>query len=144
MMVTQRNKEDIQPSGARLGAVIRQAREGLGLSLRQLALATDISHSFLLRLEHGEYAATNPENLQRLSRVLELDERDLFSLAGMDAPEGLPAFTPYLRAKYDMPEEAAEQLHEYFNYISAKYDIRRKGINESDQNNNEPTKGGQS
>lgn len=113
-------------TGLHLGDAIRQAREALGLSLRQLAEAVDVHHSFLARLETGDYQTAKPAILQRLSRVLELDERDLFSLAGLDAPEGLPAFTPYLRAKYDMSDEAAKALQEYFTFVSDRYDVREK------------------
>lgn len=112
--------------GVHLGAAIKEAREALGLSLRQLAEAVDVHHSFLARLETGDYQTAKPAFLQRLSRVLELDERDLFSLAGLDAPEGLPAFTPYLRAKYEMSDEAAKALQEYFTFVTDKYDVREK------------------
>ena len=121
-----RDNSSRRPDGIHLGGVIRQAREALGLSLRQLAEAVDVHHSFLARLESGDYQTAKPAFLQRLSRVLELDERDLFSLAGLDAPEGLPAFTPYLRAKYEMSDEAAKALQEYFTYVTNKYDVREK------------------
>lgn len=121
-----------QPDGIRLGEVIREARMGLGLSLRQLADAVESHHSFVARLETGDYQTAKPAFLQRISRVLELDERDLFALAGLDAPEGLPAFTPYLRAKYDMSDEAAKALHEYFAFVSDKYDVRRRDEPEPD------------
>lgn len=113
-------------SGVQLGDTIKQAREGLGLSLRQLAEAVDVHHSFLGRLESGDYQTAKPAILQRLSRVLEIDERDLFALAGHDAPEGLPAFTPYLRAKYEMSDEAAKTLQDYFTFVTDKYDVREK------------------
>ncbi len=115
-----------QPDGVRLGEVTRDARTTLGLSLRQLAEAVNVHHSFLARLESGDYHTAKPAFLQRLSRVLELDERDLFSLAGLDAPEGLPAFTPYLRAKYEMSDEAARALQEYFTFVRDKYNVREK------------------
>lgn len=111
------DNETNRTDGVRLGGVIRQAREALGLSIRHLSTAVDVHHSFLARLETGDYRTAKPAFLQRLSRVLELDERDLFSLAGLDAPEGLPAFTPYLRAKYDMSDEAAKALQEYFTFV---------------------------
>lgn len=120
------DKSSSQSEGVRLGDVIREARTALGLSLRQLSDAVGTHYSFLARLESGDYQTTKPAILQRLSRVLELDERDLFSLAGLDAPEGLPAFTPYLRAKYQMSDEAAKALQEYFSFVSSKYDVREK------------------
>ncbi|MBK6968523.1 MAG: helix-turn-helix domain-containing protein [Candidatus Microthrix sp.] len=105
----------------------------MGLSLRQLAPLVQLHHSFLARLEAGDYQTAKPAVLQRLSRVLELDERDLFALAGLDAPEGLPAFTPYLRAKYDMSDEAAQALHEYFSFVSEKYEVKERGKPGGDQ-----------
>lgn len=120
------DNSNTRSGGIHLGQAIKQAREALGLSLRQLAEAVDVHHSFLARLETGDYQTAKPAFLQRLSRVLELDERDLFSLAGLDAPEGLPAFTPYLRAKYEMSDEAAKALQEYFTFVTDKYDVRAK------------------
>ncbi len=117
---------DNQPGGVTLGETLRSAREGLRLSLRQLADSVETHHSLLARLESGEYLSTKPELLSRLARKLELDERDLFSLAGLDVPEGLPSFVPYLRAKYDMPPDAAKALQEYFGYVSEKYDVQEK------------------
>jgi len=120
------DKTETQPDGVRLGEVIREARSQLNLSMRQLAEAVDVHHSFVARLESGDYQTAKPAFLQRLSRMLELDERNLFALAGLDAPEGLPAFTPYLRAKYEMSDEAAKALHEYFSFVTDKYDVREK------------------
>ena len=99
---------------------------------KQIEPLVQLHHSFLARLEAGDYQTAKPAVLQRLSRVLELDERDLFALAGLDAPEGLPAFTPYLRAKYDMSDEAAQALHEYFSFVSRKYEVKEKRQPSSD------------
>jgi hypothetical protein len=73
-------------------------------------------------MEAGEQRST-PETLQKLAVVLDLDEADLFALAGYRLPERLPTFPAYLRAKYQMPEEAAQQLNEYFTYLADKYHI---------------------
>src|SRR5665811_175705 len=98
------NNRDHRPAadGVRLGEVVRNARTTMGLSIRQLARAVNVHHSSISRLESGDHGSAKPPLLQRLSRVLELDERDLFALAGLEAHEALPAFTPYLRAKYQM------------------------------------------
>ena len=120
------DKNSKQSDGVQLGEVIKRGREALRLSIRQLAETVDVHHSFLSRLESGDYQTAKPAFLQRLSKVLEIDERDLFSLAGLDAPEGLPAFTPYLRAKYEMSDEAAKALQEYFTYVTDKYDVHEK------------------
>lgn len=121
------NKSDNrQANGIRLGAVIRRARLDVGLSIRQLAERVGVHHSFISRLESGDYTSAGPQILQRLSRVLELDERDLFALTGQEAPEGLPAFTPYLRAKYEMSDEAAQALKDHWDYAVERFGIQPK------------------
>lgn len=117
-----RFEESYQGEYSSLEAYGEQTLDEMGLSIDD----TGVHHSFIARLESGDYQTAKPAVLQRLSRVLELDERDLFALAGLDAPEGLPTFTPYLRAKYEISDEAAQALQEYFNFVSDKYDIREK------------------
>lgn len=112
------------PDGIRLGEVVRNARIDLGISIRQLARAVGVHHSSIARLEAGNHQEPKPPRLQRLSRVLEIDERDLFALAGLEAFETLPAFTPYLRAKYDMSDQAARALEDHFNYIRDRHDVK--------------------
>lgn len=106
----------------RLPEVLREAREALGLSVRRLAQRVGVHHASLSRIEAGERRPT-PETLQLLAAALEIDEADLFALAGYRLPKALPAFPAYLRAKYRMPQEAATQLNEYFGYLADKYDI---------------------
>jgi transcriptional regulator with XRE-family HTH domain len=112
------------PNGIRLGEVVRNARSDLGISIRQLARAVGVHHSSIARLEAGDHQEPKPPLLQRLSRVLEIDERDLFALAGPEAYEALPAFTPYLRAKYDISDQSARAPEDHFNYIRDRYDVK--------------------
>lgn len=110
----------------RLEDVLRTARESAGLSIRRAAERAGIHHAGLARIELGEQRPT-PETLQRLAGALELNDADLFALAGYQRPEGLPSFPAYLRAKYDMPYEAAVQLNEYFGFLAEKYDVPLDG-----------------
>jgi transcriptional regulator with XRE-family HTH domain len=109
-----------------LGETIRDTRLSLGLTLRQAAAAVGMAHSSLARLESGQHESTSPDRLQRLARLLEIDARDLFALAGIEAPEGLPSFAPYLRAKYGMREDLIQQLAGHFDYLAAEHSIRPK------------------
>lgn len=105
-----------------LPEALRRARLELGLSHRRLASRAQIHHSQISRMESGEQTPTR-ETLHRLAHALELDEVDLFALAGYELSDHLPALPAYLRAKYRMPEAAASQLTEYFRFLSEKYDI---------------------
>lgn len=110
----------------RLEEVLRTAREAGGLSIRRLAERAGIHHAGLARIEVGEQRPT-PDTLLALAQALELDESDLFALAGYRLPDRLPSFPAYLRAKYRMPEEAATQLNEYFGFLAEKYKISLDG-----------------
>lgn len=115
-----------EPSPARLADVLKSAREAMGLSIRRLAERVGIHHAGLARIELGEQRPS-PETLQRLASVLELDEADLFALAGYRLPESLPSLPAYLRAKYDLPPEAASQLNDFFSFLAEKYKIDIEG-----------------
>jgi transcriptional regulator with XRE-family HTH domain len=126
-MTTQAPKDEATGrEPVRLEELLRSGREAMGLSIRRLAERTGLHHASLARIELGEQRPT-PETLQRLASVLELDEADLFALAGHRLPERLPSLPAYLRAKYRMPEEAAAQLNEYFGFLAEKYKIEIDG-----------------
>ena len=44
---------------------------------------------------------------------LEVEVEDFYVLAGYMVPEGLPELAPYLRVKYDLSEDASEQVKRY-------------------------------
>lgn len=107
-----------------LGEYIRGQRLKHGMSLRQLAEKLQLDRSYISRLEAGHYKHPSPEVLQRIALVLEIDYQDLFAITGYTAPEGLPSFVPYLRAKYPYMDDAtARQLDEYRLYIMRRHHI---------------------
>jgi transcriptional regulator with XRE-family HTH domain len=104
-----------------LGDAIRKAREDKGLSQRQLGKASGVDYSNISRIENGERSAPDVATLQRLARTLDVDVEDFYALAGYLMPEGLPELAPYMRAKYDLPNEAAEELERYFARLQKRY-----------------------
>lgn len=116
----------VESDAVRLGEYVRAQRESLGISQRRLAARTGIHHSTLARLEAGDYAQPAPANLHRIAESLDLDPEDLFALAGHTIPRELPSFTPYLRAKYDIPDRAAQELADYFRFITERYGIQER------------------
>jgi transcriptional regulator with XRE-family HTH domain len=110
-----------------LGEHIKDARIERGLSLRQLASEAEVDYSWLSKVERGIYAAPDPRYLDRLAQVLKLETADLFAMAGYGVNRGLPAFAPYLRAKYDLPTEAVDQLAAEFERINQQYQSEKDG-----------------
>jgi transcriptional regulator with XRE-family HTH domain len=115
-----------EPDGVKLGEYIRAQRESLGISQRRLAARIGIHHSYLARMEAGDYIQPTPAVLHRIAEALDFDPEDLFALAGHTIPHELPSFAPYLRAKYDIPDRAAQELADYFRYMTERYGIRER------------------
>ena len=113
-----------------LGDYVRRSRLREGWSIRRLAAAVGVDATWLSRLERGGYTSPDPRRLRRLSEVLNLAATDLFAMVGYRGAEGLPAFGPYLRAKYDLPPEAIEQLLAHFSLVNDRFG-RRNGTSDA-------------
>lgn len=101
-----------------LGRLIRERREALGLSKRQLAEQTDMNNATIVRIEQGTIAVPHPDKLSRLADVLGLSLADVYSLADYAVPSELPSFQPYLRSKYrGLPTGAVDDLNKAFERI---------------------------
>ena len=105
-----------------LGALLKQARERLGLSAREVADRSGMADSNVIRLEQGTIASPRPDTLKSLADVLHLDLADVYAAAGYVQPQGLPSFAPYLRSKYaGLPKAAQRELERTFSHIAKKY-----------------------
>ncbi len=106
-----------------LGRTVTEAREAKELSLRGLAEKVGMTHSFMARLEAGRFQTVSPDNLRAIANALDVPVEDLFTLSGYKVPESLPTFEPYLRTRYgeELPDQAIEQLNEYFEMLRDKY-----------------------
>lgn len=108
-----------------LGEHVRALREAKGISVRGLAAQANVDATWLSRIERGVYSSPDPRHLLRLAKALEVELEELYEDAGYTG--GLPAFSPYLRAKYDLPQEAIDQLEAHFELINEKYQQDKKG-----------------
>jgi transcriptional regulator with XRE-family HTH domain len=106
-----------------LGEFVKARRLALNLSYQDVAVASGLHHSYWNKLEAGLYDAPAPKHLMTIARTLDVPFEDLYSLAGYESPERLPGFTPYLRAKYELPPEAIADLERYFELLRRYYGI---------------------
>ena len=106
-----------------LGEYVRDRRLSRGLSLHDAAALSGLHFSYWSKLENGAYDSPSPKHLQVIARTLGVNFEDLYALAGYDIPERLPTFTPYLRAKYELPPEAVADLERYFELLRNFYNI---------------------
>ena len=106
------------------GRHLRDLRRRRRLSLRELAKRAGLDATGISRLERGASTAPAPRTLACLARALDVDVADLYALAGYEVARDLPTFTPYLRARYDLPQEAIEQLAAHFELVNTRYGRR--------------------
>ena len=113
----------VSDAAARLGSYVQHLRSQRALSLRALADRGEVDFSWLSRLERGRIGSPDARMLWRVARALDVEPADMYLEAGFGDTHGLPGFGPYLRAKYDLPEEAVRQLEEHFALINEKYHL---------------------
>jgi transcriptional regulator with XRE-family HTH domain len=95
-----------------LGSIIRQAREAKGLSLRQAAEKLHVDFSYYRGIETGERSLG--KYARPIATLYGLKPDELEALAA----DKLPNFAPYLRAKYDLDDEAIAELEQRFLEVS--------------------------
>ena len=68
--------------GETLGQVIKRKRLQIGMSLRDLAKAANVSHVTILRIEDDKFSVVDPEILTAIAATLHLDQLYLYTLNG--------------------------------------------------------------
>jgi len=106
-------------SQTEVGRVLRERREEKGLSIRGLAAAAKVDSTWLSRVEHGIWLKPDPRKLHRLAKALGMETVSLFAIANYG--EGLPPLAPYLKAKYELPAGAIDQLQAHFALLDEKH-----------------------
>lgn len=117
--ITSRKFEVMKSHAVSLAQYVQRLREERGLSTRALAKAAEVDSTYLSRLQRGDYSAPDARILYRLARVLDVEPDELYEVAGYS--DGLPSFEPYLRARYDLPQEAIDQLEAHFELLNEHY-----------------------
>lgn len=108
----------------RLGQLIRQRRQELGLSTHELGRRIDTKNSTIVRLEQGAFAAPSPEKLAGIAEALGISLADMYGHAGYVVPSDLPGFHAYLPARYrDLPHEAVQELTDLFEALVARHSL---------------------
>jgi transcriptional regulator with XRE-family HTH domain len=117
-----------------LAVLLRQQRDQLGYTIRQLATRANANLATIVRLERGDILTPQPDTLKALAAALDLPVTDLFTVADWLPEHELPTFTPYLRAKCkEFPDEAVAQMERFFNRLAKKHGVRGPAAGEDEQ-----------
>ncbi|HJQ08031.1 MAG TPA: helix-turn-helix domain-containing protein [Candidatus Saccharimonadales bacterium] len=108
-----------------LGAYLRKARMDAGLSVRDVAAQTGISHGYLVKLENDQKEHPAADKLIRLAKALAVDESKLLAYIGVEPTAPEPK--TYFRRHMGLNAREADILYELAEEIKAK---RKEGGHE--------------
>ncbi len=109
----------------RLADLLRERRQALGLTARELGRRAGVDNGTVIRIEQGLIPNPRPDNLRAIGRVLGIPAADLFAATDWLPREELPSFRPYLRTKYrELPDEAVAEIEAVFDRLARDYGSR--------------------
>jgi transcriptional regulator with XRE-family HTH domain len=122
----QENRTMNEEQAKSFGDMLRQRRQDLGLSVRQVGAATAMNNTTISRIETGSFKAPRPDKLARIAEALGMSAGELFARAGYLVASDLPEYSTYLRTAHpDLPASAIDRLHDHFQAILAEFGISR-------------------
>lgn len=98
-----------------LGKMLREARESQGMTVRQAAGELGLDFGYLSRIESGRHGVG--KYARPMAAIYGLDPDDVEAKA-QETKTPLPDLAPYLRAKYDLSDDAVAELENHFAEIT--------------------------
>lgn len=114
------NKGDNNPS---LGEYVKTRRLARNLGIPQAAEQAGLDDSYWRKLEAGQYQSPDAKTLRIVADTIDCPLEDLYGLCGYTIADDLPALTPYLRTKFDLPPDAVRDMERYFAQLRSYYGI---------------------
>ena len=109
-----------------MGEHINRLRTARGLRLREAARRAEVDPTWWSRLEKASIPLPTLRGIGKVARALGVDVEELYVVAGLSTGRGLPSFTPYLRAKYDLPPDAVAATGSPFRITQRKISTERR------------------
>lgn len=126
------NKKARKRANPELTELLLKLRKERGLSLKQVAYKTGLSHTYISQLERGLRSTPVPEDLRKIAKGLRIDYNHLMELAGyidkksteVNDPNDILMFSDK-ESFENMPEEEKERilssLREQADFMIEKY-----------------------
>jgi transcriptional regulator with XRE-family HTH domain len=110
-----------EQQAARLGELVRKAREAKGLSLRTLEAETGVARTWLVYLEAGRSLEPSSDRLARVAEALGLDPARIDRVSGSYLARSLPTVRTYFRSKGKATPAELDELEQVIADVQAKY-----------------------
>jgi transcriptional regulator with XRE-family HTH domain len=148
-----KEEQDMNPKRiCLLGSFLRDRREELGLSAREVGRRSGVNYQTVIRIENAEFDRPGADKLKAIAEALELTMTTVWDILGY-SDAGLPEPMPYLRAKFrDMPPGDLAALSQDVARVLKDHGIESSGrpapgedeFDEPDFTASSPSKGGTS
>lgn len=112
----------------RLGTYLKETREKLNLTLREVEERTGISNAYLSQLENNKIANPSPSVLHKLAECYSVSYGHLMQLVGYPTPQSFAnnnnkEFSPSFRLSSDfskLTKEEEDKLYEYLQFLRSR------------------------
>jgi transcriptional regulator with XRE-family HTH domain len=103
-----------------LGSFLRDRREELNLSAREVGRRSGLNGQTVLRIENGEFNRPDPAKLKAIAQALDVSMTTVWDIIGY-SDAGLPEPMPYLRAKFRnmLPDDLEALSHDVAQVLRA-------------------------
>jgi transcriptional regulator with XRE-family HTH domain len=117
-----------EQQAARLGELVRKAREAKGWSLRMLEVESGVARTWLVYLEAGRSLEPSPDRLARVVEGLDLDPARIDRVSGSYLARSLPTVRTYFRSRGKATQAELDELEQVIAEVQAKYrELGRSG-----------------
>jgi len=111
-----------------LGKYFKTLREELGLSMRDVAKQTNLTPSYISKIETGNtFKSINVDSLIAFSKVYKIPITALLEEAGfLEKEDDLPQLSTYLKMKYNLSPQAIRDIEIFKEFIENYYKKLRR------------------
>lgn len=109
-------------TGFKIGKYTKYQRVKRKFSLNEFSRKINVTTSFLLRLERGDYSSVSFDIIEKISIGFDMTVEDFLQKCKViSAPHTLPPIDYYLKEMYQFPDEAIEDFKLLIQLLRVKY-----------------------
>ena len=109
-----------------LGEYLRRVRTDLGLSMHEVARRTNLTPSYISKMEAGHtFQTISAHGLIEFSKCYSIPTSLILERSGLtpESEDDLPGLSFYLRLKYKAPHQAVQEMEIAWGIIKQKYGL---------------------
>jgi transcriptional regulator with XRE-family HTH domain len=119
-----KTKKRIPKEMLNLGEHLKRLRNDLGLSMHEVARRTNLTASYISKIESGiTFQTLNTHSLVEFANCYNIPPSVILERAGFipESEDDLPGLAPYLRLKYKAPQQAVQEMEIAWDIVKKKY-----------------------